>query len=479
MSHRRLTPGLLIALVATISGCDNKATDIGPAVATVTITPANPNMSGGATKQLSATLRDTGGKPIDGRTIAWSSSNSSIATVSSTGLVTAAPVSGSVTITATVEGKSAMTSIGILTFVQISAGSLFSCGLIADGTAYCWGDNTKGQLGDGTQDPTQSYRPTPTRVSTSLKFVTISAGNTTTCGIAQSGFAYCWGENYAGNLGNGTADGISPVPVAVIGGYRFVSIATGNTTTCAITANGEVYCWGRVQSDSGYGEVPRAQVEPLRAGAGMVSLVAGLQDQFCSIDAAGLGYCWRFVFKYPGGGITIGPIMGPVSTTLHFTTLRVGYGHACGLIASGQAYCWGRNEYGQLGDGTTNSSVTPVAVAGGLEFEDLAAGGGVFVASDSNGYVVGYSCGLTVTGKAYCWGHNVSGELGTGSQTPSALTPQQVAGGISFKGLKAGTAHTCGLATGGAAYCWGSNISGQLGDGTTASASQPAPVFGQ
>jgi len=457
-------------------------------VATVSVTPSSTNMSGGGTKQLTAALRDANGNVIEGRAITWSSSNPGLATVSSSGLVTAAAVDASVVITATVEGKSATSSIGIVTFTRMSAGAQFSCGLTADGTAYCWGLNNEGQLGDGTA----VNKLTPTKVATDVKFLTISAGDSTTCGIAQDGFTYCWGSNDSGALGRSTTGGFSTTPAQIFGGYKFVSVATASAASCATTADSDVYCWGRSLYDDetspyGYDIKGKSQNVPLRIGTGMVAVVAGAAtdteeaffEAFCSVDATGITYCWipRYTYSYTTG-LTTPPIRDPISTTLHFTTVRGGFGHACGLIASGQAYCWGANDSGELGDGTTTTRAEPVAVAGGLSFESLAAGGGTLQQPSGPPLGGGFTCGVAQGGKAYCWGRNAEGQLGIGTSTQFATTPQAVATSASFTGLRGGSNQTCGLAIGGAAYCWGWNERGALGDGATTAVNSPVLVFG-
>jgi len=480
--------GILVGaaeIVATVEGKTGKATinvnTLTTPVATITLNPTETEMSGGATKQITATLRDANGNVVGNRTINWSSSNPARATVSSDGTVTANPVDGSVTITASVEGKSATASVGIHTFTRMSTGTGFSCALTGDGTAYCWGTNTQAQLGDGSL----TSRLLPVKVATDAKFVAITSGVAHSCALIASGEAYCWGDNSIGQVGTSTATQISS-PVAVNGGRRFVSIAAGDRSTCATTAEREVYCWGSIrhyyQDFYGGRVAPEPTSTPRLSGSGMVAVVAGTDGRFCSVDAAGLGYCWTVEFLSPinGNGASLPdepPVRGPpVSTELHFTTLRVGHGHTCGVIASGQAYCWGNNLSGQLGDGTTVNRSTPTLVSGGLIFESIAAGGDWDFDSDVG--QAGFTCGLTVGGKTYCWGSNRVGALGTGAPGGKALTQQPVLGGILFTGIRASFGSVCGLAVGGAAYCWGSNGTGQIGNGTTGISDRPALVFG-
>lgn len=145
-----------------------------------------------------------------------------------------------------------------------------------------------------------------------------------------------------------------------------------------------------------------------------------------------------------------------------FSSVSAGPGHACGVTATGAAYCWGLNRYGQLGDGSTSSSSVPVIVTGGFTFSTLTAGGARFP----------HTCGVTTGRAAYCWGNY--------QQTDGAITsPMQVSGELSFATLVAGGDHRCGVTLGSIAYCWGSNSLGELGDGTTNSSLVPVKVAGQ
>jgi alpha-tubulin suppressor-like RCC1 family protein len=157
---------------------------------------------------------------------------------------------------------------------------------------------------------------------------------------------------------------------------------------------------------------------------------------------------------------------GPVTaSSQRFAKISIGQFHTCGLTSRGVAYCWGYNEYGQLGDGTTsNSGVNgPQPVIGGLRFASI----------QGAGY---HTCGLTSRGVDYCWGYNEFGQLGDGRITNSGVNgPQPVIGGLRFASIQGGPYHTCGLTVRRTAYCWGLNEDGQLGDGTTTNSGVNGP----
>src|SRR5712691_4107905 len=190
------------------------------------------------------------------------------------------------------------------------------------------------------------------------------------------------------------------------------------------------------------------------------------------IRSAGIGGSVLAALVTPGCNE---PISSPPITVIGVTAqpLAAGYSFTCALTGAGAAYCWGYNSDGQLGNGSTTSSSTPVAVAvaGGVTFTAVVAGGSSPVGYGS------HACTLTRGGAAYCWGRNSNGQLGDGSTTSSS-TPVAVSGGLSFSALATGAYHTCGLTSTGAAYCWGSNSVGQLGDGSTTSSARPVAVAG-
>ncbi|MCA1683700.1 MAG: hypothetical protein LC708_01010, partial [Actinobacteria bacterium] len=311
---------------------------------------------------------------------------------------------------------------GAVGLLQIVAGGTHSCGLTPAGAAYCWGSDADGQLGDGTAG---GNSPTPGAVSGGHTFASLAAGGRHTCGVRTDGAAYCWGYDHFGQMGDGTPGGVSPTPGAVTGGHTFASLATGDMHTCGVRSDGTAYCWG----NDGNGQLGDGTTGPLANPT--PGAVAG-------------GHTWA---SLAAGGI-----------------------HTCGVRPDGAAYCWGMDYYGQLGDGATSPSATPTpgAVAGGHTFASLAAG-------------LWHTCGVRTDGAAYCWGLDTQGQLGDGTvgSPDDNPTPGAVAGGHTFASVDAGAFHTCGLRPDGAAYCWGNDGYGQLGDGTADPDNPtPAPVVG-
>ncbi|MCH7475709.1 MAG: Ig-like domain-containing protein [Gemmatimonadetes bacterium] len=360
-------------IMATTEGVQGSASlTVAQVASRVEVTPASATVfPPGATVQLAASAEDAKGNAISDKTFTWSSSDESIATVSSSGLVTAV-ANGSVTITATVEGQSGMATVTViaLEFASVSAGWSHTCGVTTLGTAYCWGLRQFGQLGDGTAGG--GVTMTPVAVSGGLTFASVSGGGSHTCGLTTAGSAYCWGSNrFYGQLGDGTLTDRS-TPVEVSGGLTFASVsARGRDHSCGLTTSGTAYCWGR-------------------AWDGQLG-----NNQFNSAN----------VPQAVAGGFT-------------FNQLIAGPGHTCAIRTTGETMCWGANWSGQLGDGTFNSRGLPATVPGGLSFIDLGAGNE-------------HTCGVTAGGSLYCWGSNIEGQLGLGF-TIKFSTPTIVAGGLTF-----------------------------------------------
>lgn len=356
----------------------------------------------------------------------------------------------------------------VLAIYQLSTGDAHTCGVTTDNRAYCWGVNDYGSLGDGTT----SERHTPVAVVGGLPFRQISAGANHTCGVTTDFRAFCWGSNVAGQLGDGTtSDRLKPVRVA--GGKLFRTVAAGFLHSCGVSyPDNRAFCWGRNGSGQlGDGTMASHLTPVAVVGARQFRQVTVGYFHSCGVTTANWAYCWggsQFgqVGDSTGGWIRVKPVK--VAGTRQYRQIDGGGYSTCAVTATdNRAYCWGRNDAGQVGDGTLSSQRRwPKAVAGGLSIRRVTAG-----SSPS----WGNTCGETTGSRAYCWGLNSTGAVGDGTTT-QRLTPVPVAGGLYFSQVSAGGLYACGKTSAGVAYCWGSNGHGQLGDGTTLNRSTPVAV---
>ncbi|MFM9890174.1 MAG: RCC1 domain-containing protein [Rickettsiales bacterium] len=333
------------------------------------------------------------------------------------------------------------------------------------GAAYCWGANTYGGLGDGTT----TQRLVPTAVSGGLRFAQLISAFTNSCGLTASGAAYCWGEGTYGQVGDGTNTD-RYVPTAVAGGLTFKQLEAGYGNSCAITNAGIAYCWGyNAYGALGDNSTINKNTPTAVSGGFTFSQIQTHGDGVgtCALTPAGAAYCWGDNSNGAIGDGTTTQRLVPtaVSGGLLFTQISSSGSGTCGLTAAGVAYCWGANFSGRVGDGTTTTPRTsPTLVSGGLTFTQISTGGNL-------------TCGLTSVGAAYCWGLNNSGQIGDGTIVNKSV-PTPVSGGIVFTQLSVFNGIACGIDTARTAYCWGRNTSGQLGDGTLTSRSTPTLVSG-
>ena len=287
----------------------------------------------------------------------------------------------------------AVTVSGGLSFASVSAGANHTCGVTLAGAAYCWGFNEGGQLGDNTTTgpetcsafgETFACSTVPVAVGGGVTFAMVSAGGAHTCGVTPTGAAYCWGNNGAGQLGDnapggpqqcGPAAGTFPcsmTPVPVAGGLSFASVTAGASYTCGLTTANVAYCWGEnFGGQLGDGTMTfAASPVAVLGGLSFTALSASASDSghTCGVTTSGAAYCWGFGQSGElGAGPTITQSLTPVQVSggLSFVAVSAGGFHTCGITSAptlDSAYCWGANFQGQLGNGTTTSSSTPVQV---------------------------------------------------------------------------------------------------------------------
>ena len=408
--------------------------------------------------------------------LALSVSDSAVATVGPGGVLTARRA-GRVRVTARHRGLEDSSTVVVRdagsaaagAFRAVSAGAMGTCGIAADGAALCWGSNAAGALGTGASRMLTATLA-PVRVRTDVRLASVHAGERFACGLTAAGRAYCWGDNLFGQLGDGSDDWRT-APVPVRSDARFASLAVGHEHVCGLTAEGSAFCWGsNYYGELGDGgEEDHAAPAPVRTELRFASIVAG-EDHTCALAAEGRAFCWGSdgAGQLGSAEADSAHVPTPVSGGHAFASLSAGAAHACGLTTQGRALCWGANHRGQLGDGRGGDDTaganreTPVAVAGPERFARIFAG-------------AAHTCALTAGGAAWCWGDNAAGQLGDGTAERRA-SPVAVLGGIRFTSLSAGAEHTCGVAADGAVWCWGGNAAGALGSGKAQGSRVPTRV---
>lgn len=372
--------------------------------------------------------------------------------------------------------------LGGLKFIQAGStydafndGSSF--GLTEQGLAYAWGRNVAGELGVGDVIP----RSSPVAVVGGHVFRSVVPGYFTMYGLAPNGDAYAWGGGAQGGLGDGTSVSKSS-PVAVVGGLKFQELfSPGSSDRCyGLTLDNDLYAWGtNAVGELGVGDTTaRSSPVAVLGGLKFRKVVVSGQSVF-AITTAGALFAWGY---NANGQLGLGDRVARSTPTavvggLTFRDVAIdpqsGAIHVLGLTEAGAVHAWGDNTSGQLGDGTVVHKSSPVAVLGGLVAQKILTEGTSFTGASS--FL------LTEDGSIYAWGVNTDGQLGTNDVTPRS-SPVAVVGGLSFQDMAAVRClfgeSFMGLTYDGSLYAWGRNSNGELGVGDTTPRSSPVAVLG-
>lgn len=441
--------------------------DSRPLIASVALVPEIDSMVEGDTITLTARALSQFGAHVRDVTTTWSivEGTATLAPTSdSTVLLRATGPVERLLVRARVEGAVGDDDLAILANVisTLGVGRDVSCALYSLGRLHCWGRGDVGQLGVSRADsvcfddvdPIGPFRCSliPVRSTGAPRFATVAVGGQHACALSVDGEAWCWGANETGQVGDGS---VTPRTTATqaTAPVSFSAISLGGYHSCALTALGAAWCWGQDSlGQLGWDKrVHSTTPVPVSGGISFVALAAGDQHT-CGVDTGGAAWCWGLnttaQVGISGGGFLMAPRQ--VSTTERFVSITAGRSHSCGLTSAGVVLCWGANTAGQLGVAAPSSSFTPLAVSG-FTFTAVAAGGD-------------HTCGLIAGGTALCWGANEYGQLGIGTASGSVFSPQMVATDVRFTELEIGRRHSCGRTPDGEAYCWGSDVLGALGD---------------
>lgn len=416
--------------------------------------------------------------------------------------------------TVVVQGGAALGEV-----VAIGSGWGGSCALRSDGRVLCWGSGDYGQLGDGVRGTHSALVATPTQLPQASSALGLGSMALDACARSARGDASCFGDDRSGKLGSNGVAGPGPLSYTLdprLGTSNIAELTTGGDQTCALLIDGQLACAGLtshwngalVQTVSTVGSqvlIPSSPTSIAHVAAGddhscgvrtdgsvacwggnaYGQLGVGTQSSYVPLSpllsevrdlAAGRQFtcvargrsevaCWgRNDFGQLGAPTTAwGPNPVFVYGTLGALSVTAGARHACAVQEGGTGVCWGDNSSGQLGDGSFRSGPQPVSVSvGGIV---------KLVAGEA------HTCALAKGGTLQCWGANASGQLGNGSFGAPVSGPSNVLGLPQVVDVVAGRAHTCALGAKGDVYCWGDNLNGQVGDGSTTARSLPVAVL--
>jgi alpha-tubulin suppressor-like RCC1 family protein len=343
----------------------------------------------------------------------------------------------------------------------IAAGYEQTCALKQNSTVVCWGENYNGEVGDGTDID----RHTPTAV-VGLSSVTAIAANT--CALTEDRTVSCWGLNQYGQAGDGTTlNRYTPARVPGLTDVTNVGETRGGGHSCAVKQNGTVSCWGLNDNGQlGDGTTTQRLTPTTVAGLTNVADISAGGRHTCAAKQDGTVSCWgdNFLGQLGDGTGTEQHTPTAVPGLTDVTAINTGANHTCALKRDRTVSCWGFNYNGQVGDGTTTQRYLPKPVAGLTDVAEISLG-------------ANHSCALKLNSQVACWGWNGDGQLGDETNT-RRLTPTLVASLTEVMTVTANGSHTCALTQDRVVSCWGDNENGQLGDGTTTDRYSPTPVVG-
>jgi alpha-tubulin suppressor-like RCC1 family protein len=347
-------------------------------------------------------------------------------------------------------------------WTSVTAGSYHSTALKSDGTLWCWGRNNYSQLGDGTT----TQRNAPLQIGTDYKWTAVSAGNNHTTAVKSDGTLWTWGDNTNGQLGiDSTTIKTTPFQIKI---SRVVAFSAGGAHTLAVLSDGLLYAWG----DNYYGQVGNGakgdQLNPDQIGSSVISADArkiegGLYHSTIIKSNGTLWGMGRNNNGQLGDGTTVNKnLPTQVGTETRWASVSAGYYHTVAIKAYGTLWAWGYNYYGQLGDGTTTQQPSPVQIGTDSKWVAVSAGSYHNVAIKSDGTL-------------WAWGYNYYGQLGDGTTTQQTA-PVQIGTDNKWVAVSAGTYHTVALKSDGTLWAWGYNYYGQLGNGTTTNTTTPTQI---
>ena len=376
--------------------------------------------------------------------------------------VTISPASPTVLVGQTLQ----LAANGAVAPTSIAAGAGHTCVLFSDQSVRCTGQNSQGEVGNNTFTNVLE----PAVAIGTVSPVSLRTGLEHTCTLVNDGRMQCWGTNFTGQLGDGTFGGFQMTPQFVHNMSGAIKLVTGGFHTCAIMPDHTAQCWGRNQDGqigNGDSTTDVALPAPVLNLGPIADLIGGGYHN-CALMGDGTAKCWgRNDRGQVGNGTDVGPITTPtqVSGLTTAAALSLGTYHSCALLQNASVQCWGQSDFGQAGvPPASGLATTPTTVAG------IGPAVGVYT-----GFM--HSCAILADGTTWCWGRNDFGQLGDGT-TVSTATPVQARGIVSPRALALGIGHTCAFMPDSSVQCWGEGDLGEFGTGTATNSPTPVQMHG-
>jgi alpha-tubulin suppressor-like RCC1 family protein len=346
-------------------------------------------------------------------------------------------------------------------WLSVASGGYHAVAIKSDGTLWAWGRNDLGQVGNGTL----TQKTTPVQIGTGTHWVSVAAGTYQTFALKSDGTLWAWGFNAFSQLGDGTTtDRNSPGQVGTA--TNWVKITAGDRYTVALRSDGTLWAWGyNPFGQLGDGTVLN-KTAPVQVGTATdwVTVTAG-GEHTLAIKSNGTLWAWGANTYGQLGDGTVAPKTSPVQigSATNWVTLTVGTTHTLALKSDGTLWCWGRNNSGQLGDGTTVDRNAPIQIGTAANWVNVVAGGP-------------FSLALKSDGTLWSWGNNFSGQLGDGTTVTPKSTPAQISSHVNWVSVAGGYGHTVAVKSNGTLWGWGRDQNNQLGDGSALSKSTPIQI---
>ena len=362
---------------------------------------------------------------------------------------------------------------------QLTGGGWHTCMLREDGTVMCWGNNYYGQIGVGYRNASGGVNPVDVTLYGGHTAKQLSAGGFHNCAILDDGRVACWGYNQAGTLGDGTYDDrYVPSPTLGVGAeLDAVLLSSGYYHTCALLSDDSISCWGSNE----FGQIGNGEIDgnlgvstpysiPEFGPGSNASLVRAGGHATCAVTTDGELYCWGYKAQkgVTGNNQHIStPTHIPHSGT-NVTDVSVGGYHTCALLENGSVMCWGRNDFGQRGLGYTQSATDSFTEREVIDFGNNRTA--LQVSAGTH-----HSCAILEDWEIVCWGNNTYGQLGKipSNHESNPISVPGLDGMAKPENLFLGNFHTCVVFEDKSVSCWGRNVNGQVGDYTTDDSSVP------